>query len=335
MDVADQVTSTALPPGEGELRRYIGDLLAQPVTAPQVPWRLQLLAGYDRNEFALLLFVHHALFDGASAMALLRELLEPGPRRAPSVGTHAMARPVGSAGSLLRTELVPASLLPWNRLIDRDRRVRWVVVPRELVEATRAGAAPQARPTVNDVYLAAVAGAMRGVLAERGNRLPRRVFAFVGVNMRPPDAAVSLGNDSFGFRVPLPLDLDSPAARLARVRSATVRAKADGQAGPAAMRAAERIGWLLAAYAWVGLHPRRVNIGCTNVLGPTNPWTLADRPAISVFGLANLPARHGLVVALTSYQGNFTVSVVSDGAHETLAERFTAALAQEFSALAN
>jgi hypothetical protein len=98
--------------------------------------------------------------------------------------------------------------------------------------------------TVNDVLLAAVAGALRRFLLEHGEE-PRRLKAMVPVNVRDPQIQDGLGNHiSFVF-VGLPCTEPEPRARLADIAGQMRRRKEDREPegadvalqGPASRRA--------------------------------------------------------------------------------------------------
>ena len=211
--------------------------------------------------------MHHALVDGRSAVELALLLFDltpdPGPeppspwtpapppsaarlaldafysntleplRAARGVGRLA-ARPgeVGLTGTLRRAALAfeqdllrsaPASYLntpigPRRVLVRHRARMADIVDAKQ-----RAGA------TVNDVCLAAVAGALRELARLRGES-PQPLKAMVPVSVRADDQRQDLGNRiTFAF-VELPVATRSRAGRLAQVRRETASFKQSGRA---------------------------------------------------------------------------------------------------------
>ena len=73
----------------------------------------------------------------------------------------------------------------------------------------------------NDVYLAAVTGALRRVTIERGERLPSRFNVVIPVNMRTPSQAREMGNLFSHLRLTLPLRVEDTAQRILAVSRAT------------------------------------------------------------------------------------------------------------------
>ncbi|MYV99738.1 WS/DGAT domain-containing protein [Streptomyces sp. SID3343] len=361
--------------GPDALRAHVGGLVGEPLGADGVPWRLHLVSDYAADEFAVLLRIHHAVADGMSAMHLLTVLLgsaeapsggasfgpfgdpSDGPSSGPSgdpSGDPSLGSSVGPAvrndrparpGSALvrsvvataRAALPAGSALPFNRPPGRSRHVTWLSIPRDVVTAARAAGPADRRRTVNDVYLAAVAGALRNVLMEQGSSLSRRVAAMVPVNLRGHHEGARIGNVVGFFRIRLPLTEADPAARLARVHALTAHAKATRQAIAVrfAIGTAARLPARLASIAGnLTLSPIYSNTCCTNMPGPVVPLALAGRPVLELVAAPPLMGRHGVVFGFSGHGDTFTVSVTADAAHRRLADRLPGALADEFRALA-
>jgi hypothetical protein len=239
--------------------------------------------------------------------------------------------------STARAALPTGSVLPFNRPPGEGRYVTWLSIPRDVVTTARAAGPAKRRRTVNDVYLAAVAGALRNVLAESGGSLPRRVATMVPVNLRSRDEEARIGNVVGFFRILLPLAEVDPAARLARVHASTTRAKAARQALAVrfAVGAAARLPARPASIAGnLALSPLYSNTCCTNMPGPVVPLALAGRPVLELLAAPPLMGRHGVVFGFSGHGDTFTVTVTADRAHRRLADRLAQALADEFPALA-
>ncbi|MFI0352239.1 WS/DGAT domain-containing protein [Actinomadura sp. 9N407] len=336
LDPRDHIAAVSTGTGPDALRRTVGDLLGRRIAADSPPWRLEILSGHSDEEFALLLRFNHALLDGVSGTLLLRQLLSP---TAPS-GLLSPRRPVPSRGSVrgllsalgeLRT---PAQPLPVNVPSSPFRHVVWVDVPWEVAEAAR-GPAGAHRPTLNDVYLAAVSGALRRIMPG----VPAGpAFAIVPVNVRSPESSSALGNCVSVLRTPLPVGLAQPAGRLAAVHAATSRAKGRDHATGLALlpRAANVSGTtarsLLARFMY---SPRVGNLVCSNAPITREPLELAGRPVMQVVTMTVLPQSHGLSVMLHGYGDIITVSVLTDARRSEIAELFAQELRQEFYILAN
>jgi diacylglycerol O-acyltransferase / wax synthase len=188
-------------------------------------------------------------------------------------------------------------------------RRRFAVARADLAAVRAAGHAQGG--TVNDVVLAAVAGALRSVLRQRGER-PGRLVASVPVSARRAAGTATLGNQVGVRPVELP-DLDDPARRLAAV-ARTTRALPDVPRGASAavltplLRLLGRLGLL----RWYVDRQRMVSTFVTNVRGPAAPLSFLGSP---VTALLPLPATTGNVTvafAVLSYAGTLAVTVLAD-----------------------
>ncbi|MDQ0684794.1 hypothetical protein QFZ56_003757 [Streptomyces achromogenes] len=237
---------------DGTLRDAVRLWFHTPFPAGRPPWSLHLLRGSAEGEFSLLFRMHHSLLDGRSLTTLLRALFDdggpldgaaslavPGPRRrtvrpAPAVG--------GPPGLLTAGRAVP--------LPHRGAREPAYTVVRLRADVLRAAreAAPARTATTNEVFLATVSGVLRSCLSaaetdppvsvsgtasdgdrprigdrtrngDRGRRRergrePGPVWLSVPVDERPDDCGEFLGNAFANVRVPAPVTLSDPAARL-------------------------------------------------------------------------------------------------------------------------
>ena len=122
-----------------------------------------------------------------------------------------------------------------NGNLSSRRRFATVEVPFDDVKLVRRAFGG----TVNDVLLAAIAGAVRDLLEERGERPDGPLVGFVPVSTRPggagrsgdgasPDSAadVALGNRVSAMLVSLATDVDDPVERLRAIAAAAAAAKA-------------------------------------------------------------------------------------------------------------
>ncbi|NUT43522.1 MAG: DUF1298 domain-containing protein [Thermoactinospora sp.] len=295
------------------------------------PWRLDLLTGYADGEFALLFRSHHALLDGVAASLILRHLLgegEPHPdwSREPATVSQPATR-AHLTGLLTALAERPGRGLPFNGPHGPGRHLAVVRVPRRLLDAART------RPeTLNDVYLAAVAGAVRRMGRTQGPH-----FVMVPVDLRTAGTAHVLGNQLAMIRVRLPLNVSLPKGRLATVHARTARAKRLSQArglalltqATAAMGVAGQVA--LMRTIWM---PLMSNIVCSNVPIPTEPLALAGRPVTDIVGATILQPPHGICMMLHGYGDTVTISVVSDAQRAQFADKFANELQQELHDLA-
>ena len=220
----------------------------------------------------------------------------------------------GASVAATAVRLLLLSRDPRTRLRGRPgpaKRAAWAEpVPLDDVKAVAAGLGA----SVNDVLLAATAGALRRHLLAHGEPA-RDVRVFVPVNLRPVDVPVprTLGNRFGLVLVPLPVSLPDPAARVRAVRDHVARSRVRSEAG-ATFALVSLLGflpsWLHGAVLRV-LGAKTTAI-VTNVPGPREPVWLAGRRVEDVVFWVPQAASVGLGVSLFSYAGRVLVGVAAD-----------------------
>jgi len=325
------------PPGD---ERALLDLaaaqLARPLPASRPLWSAVFVTGLAGGGTGLIVIMDHVLADGVAGLAALGGLMDQatGPAVITARGVSALApgaralaadawasrlRRVAEPRASLRRfrqglaelggarpprRLPPTSL---NRPTGPRRRIDVVTANLAAVRAlghTRGG-------TVNDVVLAAVAGALRTLLAARGEELPQ-VTISVPVSARQPAGDGKLGNRVGVMPVTVPADGDL-GARVSRVAAITRDHKSQARGASAALLVPvflllARIGLL----RWFANHQRLVHTFVTNLRGPEEPLTFAAAP---VRAFIVIPATTGNVTVtfgVLSYAGTLRITVVSD-----------------------
>jgi diacylglycerol O-acyltransferase / wax synthase len=155
--------------------------------------------------------------------------------------------------------------------------------------------------TVNDVLLAAVAGALRRH-AERRDERPRDLKAMVPVNVRGEDVG-ALGNRITFMFVELPASSADPLDRLQRVSSATrsrkeARVPEEADAALQALSYAPRTLQKAAAHALAS--PRVYNLVVSNIPGPRLPMYLRGCRLREAYPVVPLSDRHALSIGMTT-----------------------------------
>jgi WS/DGAT/MGAT family acyltransferase len=305
-----------------------------PRTAPL--WGVTLVAGVDGARSALVVVLHHVLADGVGGLAVLAGLVDgvptaadpsfPRPRppvrqlaadalrarlravaRVPE-STRQLRRSMTSAGGVRPPAAVRCSL---NQPTGRHRSIAVVRVDlgalREAVH--RYGA------TANDAVLVAVAGALRSVMATRGESLD---VVTVAVPMSVRAAGDErLGNLVTPLLVPVPAT-GALADRLLAVGTTVQGLKAAAH-GPPPIAV---LGWLfrplarLGGYRWYMNHQRRMHTLVSHVRGPVDRLgfggaTIVDAVPLGVGDDSNMP----VYFEVLSYAGTLAVAVVADPEH--------------------
>jgi len=342
------------PGDDSRLKMTTSSIVSQPLDRSKPLWELWVVEGLEGNRFAVVSKTHHCIVDGVSTVDLMTDLLDAAPHAEPGEPVDWIPRPAPTSSGLVRDALVDRVLLgrdvardavtalaglgrlgagdvagaagelgrtladglrgaretPFNRPVGPHRWVNWTRLPLERAReiGRRLGG------TVNDVALATVAGALRAMLARRGDvGGPLRVV--VPVHQRSDGERGMLGNRAAGWILSLPVDRPGPVARLHAIAEEMSRVKADpGRLnGDPWLRVAELAG---STVLGLGVALRRrlhaYNLIVTNIPGPREPRYLLGARLLEAYPQLPLFAEHGLAIAVASYQGDLHVGLVAD-----------------------
>jgi diacylglycerol O-acyltransferase len=172
--------------------------------------------------------------------------------------------------------------------------------------------------TVNDVLLAAVSGALRGYLLERG-REPQEIRTTVPYNLRPPISADDadgereneLGNRFGLVFLTLPVDRASRRERLGELKRRMDEIKHSPE-GPVSYALLEVIGLTPPEVEsrLVDVFTAKATAVMTNVPGPRETVYLAGSPLRTVLVWAPTAGSVGMSVSIFSYDGRITVGLL-------------------------
>lgn len=349
------------PPGdEGALRAVAGELMSTQLDLSMPPWQFHLVAPYGRG-CALVGRVHHCLADGPALMQVLLGLADGAPAALPDA-----AQPARGAGAELAELLVgrgldvlahPFRLGRWARRRAGRRRVVGKLLgrapdpetilrgepgvakgvawsgPVALAEVKAIGRAVGG--TVNDVMLAAAAGALRRYLQDHGQPVAGLTLrAGLSVDLREPEGAASPGNRAGAMLVELPVGLDTPLERLSRVKRRMDAIKGSPEA---------RVVWALMhamGQAPAEIQEALVETYCTretavmaNVAGPEETICVAGAPLSTLIFWVPALGGVGLGLSIASYDGQVWFGVAADRGLVPDPEGIVAGFRAEFEAL--
>ncbi|MEU1994029.1 wax ester/triacylglycerol synthase family O-acyltransferase [Nocardia gamkensis] len=336
------------PPGDiGELNALADELSSAAMDMGRPLWEMQLVTGLAGGQFAIAVKLHHSMVDGVSIMDVFSVLfsVEPNaqlptpqpwsPQRVPgpfglssratvdaardsaaalATGIRHMGRVWNIAGSIRRTArlLGQAPVTQFNAGPSGSRRRNsWLSVPLSEFALVKT----QFETTINNVYLAVIAGALRRH-RERSGETSVPLYAFVPVSIRDESERGALGN-RIGLTFPrLPVDLDDAVARLADVGSVVDRRKqwqqATDTAALLAMGGSTPPVLTKHMNRYIQLRSRLFNLTCTNVPGPRVPVYFCGRRLRGMLGSAPLTASHAVTMSALSYNGTMFIAVTSD-----------------------
>jgi WS/DGAT/MGAT family acyltransferase len=344
-------------PGDAaRLKELAGRIASQPLDRSRPLWELWFVEGLAGGGFAAIAKVHHCMVDGVSGVGVIQALLSPDERQPleearewaprPAPGTLAfLADGVGegaafsaslvreAAGALLRPRetvsrvlggaeaawktlrigLVPPAESPLNGPIGRQRRTEWTTLDLREIRDLR----KRLDGSINDVVLSIVAGAMRGFLRSRGEKLRgRELRVVVPVDMRTGPVDLRVGNRVSSWFVNLPLGEPRPMRRFERIRAQTRELKRSeaAQAIDGFMRFADWTGSSSLTFLGVNLISavRPYNLIVTNVHGPQLPLYLLGARLREFHPLLPLFERQGLAIAAMSYLGRLSFGLCAD-----------------------
>jgi WS/DGAT/MGAT family acyltransferase len=348
-------TALPAPGGVEQLATLFARILEQPLDRARPLWELWLVEGLEGGRFAVLHKFHHTLVDGIASVSVMQTLFdaerdpqgqpEPrtwapqrGPSRARLIAGAAAERAappelIDSLGTLVRQPRKAAERTagavaglgtvvgrgalrfaprgPYNRKVGPHRRFAWQSEALDDFKAVK----DALEGSLNDVVLAAVAGALGAHLRGRGEETAGlELQVFVPVALRS-SSGEDTGNEVSGLRVPLPVGMTDPIERFERINAAMQELK-DSAEVLAGSTVIELSGFAPPAVgdrlSQLGDVQRYVNLVVTNVPGPSSTLYLLGRELEAVFPLVPLGANLGLGVAIVSYAGGIFFGFTSD-----------------------
>ena len=327
------------PPGdERALLEVAGTVTRAPLPRSRPLWSATFVTGLAGGGTGLVIVMNHVLADGIGGLAVLARLVDevpglpPGspqaagfPVPAPGARTLAADAWAGRARGLTRparsvrtirqglAELggarpprrLPATSL--NRPTGPQRRLD--VVAADLAAVRDLGHAHGG--TVNDVILAAIAGALRALLESRDEELDL-VTASVPVSARQVATGGKLGNQVGVMPVALPAGGDL-ATRVTRVAAITRARKTAARGTSAAVLGLPfRLLAPTGLLRWYINRQRLIHTFATNLRGPAEPLTFAGAPVRAVIPIPNTTGNLTVTFGALSYAGTLQITVLSD-----------------------
>ncbi len=355
-------------------RRLTDEALSRPLRRNRPLWHIHLAPELEDGRVGLLFKIHHALVDGKSAVELALLLfdttpdaaIEPGPDWSPAPSPNAArqaleafrdsaAEPLRAARGLARMATSPGetgvtgtlrrAALAFERDMLRPAPPSYLnppIGPKRALIRHRArmdhllAARERGGVKLNDVCLAAVAGALREMAIARGEE-PRPLKAMVPVSTRAEEQRDQLGNRiSFAF-VDLPVDVRGRAARLRHVHESTSEFKRSGRpAGTETVLGALGLlpGPLKGPAARIAASPRIFNLTVSNVPGPRFALYMLGAELEEAYPVVPVAEGHALSIGMFSYRDHMFFGLYSDPEALPDAERLPDLLNAEIRALA-
>lgn len=349
------------PPGdERALLEVAGAVTRAPLPRSRPLWSATFVTGLAGGGTGLVIVMNHVLADGIGGLAVLARLVDEVPGLPPG---DPLAAGFPVAAPRARTLAADAWAARARRLTHLARSVRTIRQglaelggarpPRRLPSTSlNRPTGPQRRldvvaadlaairdlghahgGTVNDVILAVIAGALRALLASRGEELDL-VTASVPVSARRAATGGQLGNQVGVMPVALPAGGDL-ATRVTRIAAITRERKTAARGSSAAVLGLPfRLLAPTGLLRWYINRQRLIHTFATNLRGPAEPLTFAGAPVRAVILIPNTTGNVTVTFGALSYAGMLRITVLSDPSRMPDVAVLTTALRQELGSAA-
>jgi WS/DGAT/MGAT family acyltransferase len=319
-------------------------VLSAPLDRSRPLWQIFLVPYLQDGRVGMVGKIHHALVDGLAALQIVSLILDPEPdvesqppmswrpqgRPGPlgwaldavkqtlddgvgalRAGAHAVTHPETAVGGAVRSAkrllgavaedvLPPAPHSSLNATIGARRTLVGYHARREELRAAR-----RAGGTLNDVGLAAVAGALRTLVVRNGEAPPAEPLkAMVPVSMRRLGDG-DAGNQISMVFIPLPVHLATPPERLAWVREQTELLKhTDRPAGTQTLYQAAGLlpTPLRAPVAKAMSTSRQFNLTVSQSPAPRGSLYLLGCELEEVYSVVPIAQGHALAIGMVRYR---------------------------------
>lgn len=221
---------------------------------------------------------------------------------------HRSVNDMTSAGKLL---LGGTSRTVWTGRPGDVKAVAWSTpIPVDPIKAV----ARARRATLNDVLIAALAGALKAYLTGRGDEVDE-VLWMVPVNLKPfsEELPEDLGNHFALVMLDMPLTGETPHQRIADLRHRMRRIKnSDEPVLTFGLQRTISMSPALMATALTNFFANKAVGVLTNVPGPTRALMFDGIPVRQVIGFAPCSGDQPLTATIFTYAGTVTVGFASD-----------------------
>jgi diacylglycerol O-acyltransferase / wax synthase len=362
-----------IPAGSDDFGEIVEGCMSEQLPKDRPLWQICVAERLGDGRIGIVGKAHHSMVDGIAAVELVSLLLDPEPDASPPAPDQWRAQPEPTGAELLVRASVARTWerLRFARraigAVSSPRQLRTLAGTARLGARALADAARPARgsaalnapisprrhlgtverpledlkqikaafgTTVNDVVLAACAGAVRRHLDALGED-PRPLKAMVPVNMRVGEGD-DLGNRISFIFCDLPCDDPDPLRRLRRVEEQTrSRKQADQPRGGDAVLQ-------LVGQAVYPLHrlasrlvasPRAFNLVVSNIPGPPGQMYMSGCRLQEAYPVVPLADRHALSIGMTSVGGGAFFGLYADRERLPGVDRLAAELETELNDL--
>src|SRR5438874_3778135 len=344
------------PGGQEELDELVSQIASHQLDRRHPLWELWVVEALEHGSIGFVSKIHHCMADGVKAAELLVNVFDTGPD---AIAPAPPARPwrpeaIPSGAQLLGQAIVAMlrALVGVPSLVKRTlggfragarrRRSgavspplpfsapkmafntaltphRWYVSTSLSLEEVKAVKSALGA-TVNDVVLAACAGALRRYFDARGDPVDRPLIAGVPVSTRTEEKG-HLANSVSNLFASVPIDLDDPVARVTAVHEVMKGAKeqlnllgvemlADwSELTPPRPYAA--LNRMYSRWRLADRHRPPINLVISNVPGPPQPLYVGGAKLLSIYSMGPILENIGLNITVWSYLDQMNFGIVA------------------------
>jgi WS/DGAT/MGAT family acyltransferase len=347
------------PGGRREFAEVVSEIASTGLERDRPLWQLWIVEGLEGGRIAYVMKVHHALADGVSSAQILMDSLQSSPDASPPEVEHPFESDepippphrvlaIGLRDSLRISLAIPGLLL---RLV----RLGFVTLGRRLARmprAVRLFTAPATRlnrkltphrwfatvdlpvaelkrvknllgGSLNDVYVAICAGAIRRYLESHAELPARPLVASIPVSTRKPEELRAYGNCVSTWLVSLATDCADPLERYHVIQENLAAARATHETGdPDLIPDFMEAWWLYQAIMGMGQRVLEritgrpgMHVIVSNVRGPASPLYLNGAEVVGLQSMGPLIDGVGLNFTGWSYRDTLHVGIVACREH--------------------
>ncbi len=334
----------------GELDELADEVMSVPLDRERPLWEMWIADRLQDGRLGVVGKAHHAMIDGLAAVEMASLVLDPTPQppaeeddqwrpgRAPDPARLLAEAMADRAGRARRLALWPLGQVRHPRRLaitavrgvcalgdalrpaTADPELNQPISPRRHLAGVHRPLGDLGRvkrrfdATVNDVVLAACAGALRRFFEHHGRMAPS-LKAMVPVSMRAQRTQAELGNEiSFVF-VDLPCDEPDPRRRLETVK-ARVGARKRQRRPEGADLALQAIGYaprmIQKTLAHLMAAPSTFNLVVSNIPGPRQPMYLLGCELEEAYPVVPLADRHAVSIGMTTIKSEACFGIYAD-----------------------
>lgn len=301
-------------------------------------WAMEVVENHPEGA-AVIVRLHHCIADGIALVRVLLSLTDAEEQAASPASEASLSpvkrrklNPLRLLGEMLaalpRMLMLPDSHTSFKNALSGDRVVGWSQ-PLPLARIKALAHAHDGK--INDLVLAAIAGALRRYFQQRQEPVDGITFrVLVPVNVRPLDGPIVLGNQVGFIYLPLPVGVADPIERLRLVKETMDRVKR-GKEALVAYLSLSLMGTLPQGvqHALIDNFNNNASSTMTNVPGPRQPLRFAGQTIRNMVFFGPQSGKMGVGLSVFSYCDTLTMGISADRAMVPHPEQFTACFVDE------